>query len=30
MIMGLIVLGLTGVVLDLIMRGIAKLLMPWA
>ena len=29
-IMGLIVLGLTGVVLDLIMRGIAKLLMPWA
>jgi taurine transport system permease protein len=24
------VLGLTGVVLDLIMRGIAKLLMPWA
>jgi taurine transport system permease protein len=29
-IMGLIVLGLTGVVLDLMMRGIAKLLMPWA
>ncbi|MHB0769244.1 ABC transporter permease [Bradyrhizobium sp. 5.13L] len=29
-IMGLIVLGLTGVVLDLTMRGIAKLLMPWA
>lgn len=29
-IMGLIVLGLTGVVLDLLMRGIAKLLMPWA
>jgi taurine transport system permease protein len=29
-IMGLIVLGLTGIVLDLIMRGIAKLLMPWA
>lgn len=29
-IMGLIVLGLTGVVLDLIMRGIAKALMPWA
>jgi taurine transport system permease protein len=29
-IMGLIVLGLTGVVLDLFMRGIAKLLMPWA
>jgi taurine transport system permease protein len=28
--MGLIVLGLTGVVLDLMMRGIAKLLMPWA
>jgi taurine transport system permease protein len=29
-IMGLIVLGLTGVALDLMMRGIAKLLMPWA
>ncbi|WP_409192294.1 ABC transporter permease [Bradyrhizobium sp. RDM4] len=29
-IMGLIVLGLTGVVLDLAMRAIAKLLMPWA
>lgn len=29
-IMGLIVLGLTGVVLDLMMRAIAKLLMPWA
>lgn len=29
-IMGLIVLGLTGVVLDLMMRGVAKLLMPWA
>lgn len=29
-IMGLIVLGLTGVVLDLMMRGIARLLMPWA
>jgi taurine transport system permease protein len=29
-IMGLIVLGLTGVVLDLVMRGIARLLMPWA
>lgn len=29
-IMGLIVLGLTGVVLDLMMRGIAKLMMPWA
>lgn len=29
-IMGLIVLGLTGVVLDLVMRGIAKALMPWA
>jgi taurine transport system permease protein len=28
-IMGLIVLGLTGIVLDLAMRGIAKLLMPW-
>jgi taurine transport system permease protein len=29
-IMGLIVLGLTGIVLDLMMRAIAKLLMPWA
>jgi taurine transport system permease protein len=29
-IMGLIVLGLTGVALDLAMRAIAKLLMPWA
>jgi len=29
-IMGLIVLGLTGIVLDLAMRAIAKLLMPWA
>jgi taurine transport system permease protein len=29
-IMGLIVLGLTGVALDLMMRGIARLLMPWA
>ena len=29
-IMGLIVLGLTGVLLDLTMRGIARLLMPWA
>jgi taurine transport system permease protein len=28
-IMGLIVLGLTGVLLDGIMRGIARLLMPW-
>lgn len=28
-IMGLIALGLTGVMLDGIMRGIAKLLMPW-
>ncbi|MBV9457478.1 MAG: ABC transporter permease [Bradyrhizobium sp.] len=29
-IMGLIVLGLTGVLLDLAMRAIAKLLMPWS
>jgi taurine transport system permease protein len=29
-IMGLIVLGLTGVLLDLAMRTIARLLMPWA
>jgi len=29
-IMGLIVLGFTGVVLDLTMRSIARLLMPWA
>lgn len=29
-IMGLIVLGLTGVVLDFMMRGIARLLMPWS
>jgi len=29
-IMGLIVLGLTGVLLDLVMRLIGKLLMPWA
>ena len=28
-IMGLIVLGLTGVALDLVMRLIARLLMPW-
>lgn len=29
-IMGLIVLGLTGIVLDFAMRAIARLLMPWA
>ncbi len=28
-IMGLIVLGLTGVALDMAMRGLGALLMPW-